>query len=159
MAHKSPLFSTISHSFLKFMSNELMMPSNLLILCCSLCLLPSIFPSIKVFSNESAFHKSPKYWSFSFSISSSNEYSEFISFYMVWSPCSPRDSQESSPARQLERINSSALHLLYGTTPTSVHDYWKNHSFDYTEFVGRVMSLLFNILSRFLIVFLPRSKH
>ena len=140
------------------MSDELMTPSNHLILCCSLCFLSSTFPSIRGFSNEPAFHKSPKYWSFSFSISPSNEYSELLSFKMGWSPCSPRDSQESSPAQQLERINSSALHLLYGTALTSVHDYRKNHTLHYTKFV-RVMSLLFNILSRFLIAFIPRSKH
>ena len=96
-----------------------------------LLLLPSIFPSIRVFSNESALYiKRPKYWSFS--ISPSNEYSALISFRTDWSPCSPRDSQESS-LTQFESISSSALSLLYGPTLTSVHDYWKNHSFDYTD--------------------------
>ena len=76
------------------------------------------------------------------------------------SPCSPRDSQESSPTPQFTSINSLvALSLLYGPALTSVHDYFKNHSFDYTDFVGKGMSLLFNMLSRFFIAFLPRSKH
>ena len=86
------------------MSIELVMPSNHLILCCPLLLLPSIFPSIRFFSNESVpLIRWPKYWSFSFSISPSNEYSG------LFSPCSPRDAQESSPAPQFKRINSLAL--------------------------------------------------
>ena len=78
---------------------ESVMPSNHLILCCHFLLLPSIFPSIRIFSNESALHiRWPKYWSFSFSISPSNEHPGLISFWMDWlDPCSPRDSQESSP--------------------------------------------------------------
>ena len=93
----------------------------------SLFLLPSIFPSIRVFSNESVLHiRWPKCGSFSFSISPSNEYSGLI-------PCFPRDSQESSPTPQFKSINSSALSLLYGSTLTYIHDYWKNHSFDYTD--------------------------
>ena len=86
---------------LKLMSIESVMPSSHLILCRPLLLLPSIFPSIRVFSNESVLHiRCPKYWSFSFSISPSNEYSGLISFRMglVGSPCSPRGPQESSPA-------------------------------------------------------------
>ena len=70
----------------------------------------------------------PKYWSLSFSISPSNEYSG-----LVWSPCSPRDPQESSPTPQFKSTNSSVLSLLYGPTLTSIHDYWKNHSFDHTD--------------------------
>ena len=77
---------------------------------------------------------------------------------LVWSSCSPRDSQESSPTPQFKSINSSALSFLYSPTLTSIPDYWKNHSFDY-HFVSKVMSLLFNTLSRFVIAFLPRSKH
>ena len=100
--------------------------------CHPLLLLPSIFPSIKVFSNESVHHiKWPEYWSFSFSISPSNEYSGLISFRMDWlSPCSPRDSQESSPTPLLRSINSLVLSFLYSPTLTSISDYWKNHSFD-----------------------------
>ena len=76
-----------------------------------------------------------------------------------WSPCGPRDSQESSPAPQLKSINSLVLSFLYSPTLTSIHDYWKNHSFCYMGFVGKEMSLLFNMLPRFVIAFLPRSKH
>ena len=117
---------TISWSLLKLMSTELVMPSNHLILCYPL-LLPSIFPSFRVFSNELApLIRWPNYWRFSFSLSPSNEYSGFISFRIdpVWSPCSPRDSQESSPAPQFKSIKSLALSLLYGPALTSVHDYW-----------------------------------
>ena len=117
---------------LKFMSTEPVMPSNHLILCCPLLLLPSIFPSISVFSNELALPiRWAKYWSFSFSINPSNEYLGLISFRIDWSPCSPRDSQESSPTPQFKSNSSSALSLLYGPALTSVLDYWKNHSFDY----------------------------
>ena len=89
-------------------------------------------PSIRVFSNESTLPmRWPKYWSFSFSISPSNEYSELISFRMDWlDPCSPRDSQESSLTPQVKSINSTTLGFLYDPTLTSIHDYWKNHSFD-----------------------------
>ena len=118
-------------------------------------LLPSVFPSISVFSNESALHiRRPKYWSFS--ISPSNEYPGLISFRIDWS-CSPRDSQESSPAPQLRGINSSALSLLYGLS----HPYMttgKTIALTLWTFIGKMMSLLFNTLSRFVITFLPRNK-
>ena len=129
IARQASLSSTISWSFLRFMSIELVILSNHLILCHPL-LLPSIFPSIRVFSNESALHiRWPNYWSFSNSLS--NEYSELISFdWLIWSPCSPRDSPESFPAPQFESMSSLVLSLLYGPTFTSVHDYWKNHNFD-----------------------------
>ena len=131
------------------------MPSNHLILCLPL-LLPSIFPCIRVFTNDSSLRiRWPKYWSFS--ISSSNEYSGLISFRMDWSPCSPRGSQESSPTPRFKSINSSVLSLLYGLTLISVHEYWKNHSFDYTDLCQQ--SDVFNTLSRFVITFLPRIKH
>ena len=100
--------------------------------CHLLLLLLSIFPSIRVFSCESVLHIMwPRSWSFSFSIRPSNEYSGLISFRMDWLDllCSPRDSQESSPAPQFESIHSSAL-SLYGLSLTSLHDYWENHSFD-----------------------------
>ena len=194
------------------MSIKLAIPSNHLILCCPLLLLPSIFPSIRIFSNESVLRiRWPKYWSFSFSISPSNEYSGLIqyvspsikchcirhgateipafrnsqssgkhktwlfsshlqsfpasgSFQMsqflasggqsigvsasasvlpmniqdwfplgidwLYPPCSPSDSQESSPTPQFKSTNSSALSLLYSPTLTSIHDDWKNHSLD-----------------------------
>ena len=109
------------------------MPSSHLILCCPLFLLPPIPPSIRVFSNESTLRmRWPKYWSFSFSISPSNEHPGLISFRMdlVGSPCSPRDSQESSPTPQFKSINSLVLSFLHSPTLTSLHDHWKNHSLD-----------------------------
>ena len=121
-----------TRSLLRFMSIELLMPSNHLILCHPLLLLPSIFPSIRVFSNESALHiRWPKNWSFHFSISPSREYSGLISFRIDWflSPWSPRDSHESSPTTEFKNINSLALSLLYVPTITSIHDYRKKHSF------------------------------
>ena len=113
------------------MSIESVMLSNhlILILCCPLLLLPSIFPSIRIFSNEPALCiRWLKYWSFSFSNSPSNKYSGLIYFlgWLVWSPCSPRDSPKSSPASQFESINSLTLNLLYDPILTSIHDYWKN---------------------------------
>ena len=117
----------------KLMSIVLVMPSNHLTLCRSLLLSTSIFPSSRVFFNKSVLPiRWPKYWSFSFSISPSNEYSGLIFFKMelVGSPCRPRDSQESSPRPQFKSINSSVLSVLYGPTLTSICDYWKNHSFD-----------------------------
>ena len=78
---------------------------------------------------------------------------------LVGSPCSPRDSQESSPTPQFKSINSSAFNLLHSPTLTSIHDHWKNHSLTRWTFVGKVMSLLFNMLSRLVITFLLRSKH
>ena len=94
----------------------------------------SISSSIRVFSNESVLPiRWPKYWSFSFSISPSSEYSGLIQDGLVGSPCSPRDSQRSSPTPQFKSINSSGFSFLYSPTVTSTHDYWKNHSFDYME--------------------------
>ena len=129
-ARQPSLSITNSWSLLKLMSVESVMPSNYFILCHPLLLLPSVFSSMRIFSNESVLHiRWPKYWSFSFSINHSNEYSGLISFRMdCWPPCSPRDSQESSPTPQFKSINSLALSFLYGPTLTSIH--WKNHSFD-----------------------------
>ena len=126
-----PIF-TISQSLLKLVSVESMMSSNHLILCCPLIFLPSIFPSVRVFSNESALHiRWPKYWNFSFSISPSSEYSGLLSFRIDWFELfSVQGTQESFLAPQFESINSSVLCLLYGPTLTSIHNYWKNHSFD-----------------------------
>ena len=121
-----PLF-IISRSLLKLMSIESVMPSNHLILCCSLLLPPSGFPSIWVFSSESALHiRWPKYWSFSFSISPSNEYSGLISFRIDWFYLFAVQGtlKSLSPTPQLKSISSSAFSLLYGPTLTSVHDYW-----------------------------------
>ena len=77
---------------------------------------------------------------------------------MVWSPCSPRDSRESSLTLQFKSINSSVFNFLYSSTLMSICDYWKDHSFYYMDLVDKVMSLLFNMLSRLVIAFLPRSK-
>ena len=131
-ACQASLSITSSWSLPKLMSIESVMPSNHLILCHPLLLPPSIFPSIRVFSNKSALCiRWPKYWSFSFNISPSNEHSGLISFRMDWLDlCSPRDSQESSPTPQFKNINSLALSFLYSPTLTSIHDHWKNHSLD-----------------------------
>ena len=131
-ACQASLFFTISYSLLKLMSIELVMPSNHLILCHPLYLLLSMFPSIRVFSSELTLCTQwPKYWSFSFSISPSNEYSGLTSFRMDWFELyCPKDSQESSPAPEFKSINSSALSFLYSPTLTSIHDHWKNHSLD-----------------------------
>ena len=132
-AHQASLSITNTWSLPKLMSIELVMPSNHLILCHPLLLPPSIFPSIRIFSNESALRiRWPEYWSFSFNISPSNEHPGLISFRMdlVGSPCSPRDSQECSPTPQFQSINSSVLSFPYGPTLTFIHDYWKNHSLD-----------------------------
>ena len=110
------------------------MPSNHFILCHTLLLLPSVFPSIRVFSNESALHiKQPKYWSFSYSISPSNEYPSLISFRIDWFDLTVQGTLKSSLAPHFEGIISSVLSLLYGPSLTYVHDCWKNHSFDWTE--------------------------
>ena len=122
-ACQASLSFTITHSLLKLMSIELVMPFNHLILCRPL-LPPSIFPCIRVCSNESVLYiRWPKYWSFSFNISPSSEHPGVISFRigLVGSPCSPRDSQESSPTPQFKNINSSAVSFLYRNR-ASKHD-------------------------------------
>ena len=132
-AHQASLSITNSRTLFKLMSIESVMPSNHLIFCCPLLLPPSTFPSIRVFSNESTLCIGwPKYWSFSFSISPSNEYSGLVSFRMDWLDLLAAQGtlKESSPTPQFKSINSSALSFLYSPTFTSVHDYWKNHSFD-----------------------------
>ena len=131
-APQASLSITNFQNLLKLMYMESVMPFNPLILCCPLLLLPSIFASIRVFSNESVLCiRWPKYWSFSFSISPSNKYSGLISFRMDWvDHFSVQDSQECSPTPQFKSINSSALSFPYSPTLTSTHDYWKNHSFD-----------------------------
>ena len=134
-ACQTSLSITNSQSLLKLMSIELVMPSNHFMLCCPLLLLSSIFPSIGVFSNESVLRiRWPKYWSFSFSISPSNEYSGLISFRMDWLDLlAVQGTLKSRLQHQFERINSSSLSLANGPTLTPVHDYWKTHSFDYTD--------------------------
>ena len=131
---------TNSRSLLKLMSIESVMPFSHLILCGPLLFLPSIFPSLRVFSNESVLHiRWPKYWNFSFSISPSNGHSGLISFRMDWLDLLAVQGtlksllQHLKSLLQFESINSSALCPLYCPTPTSVHDYWEDHSYDYME--------------------------
>ena len=131
-AHQASLSITISWSLSKLMSIESVMTSKYLILCRPLLLLPLIFPSISVFSNESALHiRCPKYWSFSFSINPSNEHSGLISFRMDWLDLlAVQGTLKSSPTPQFNSINSSALSFLHSPTLTSIHHHWKNHSLD-----------------------------
>ena len=137
------------------------MPSNHLILYCPLLLLPPIPPSIRVFSNESTLcMRWPKYWSFSFSISASNEYSGLISFRMDWLDLlAVQGTLKSPPKPHFKSISSSVLSFLHSPTLTSIHDQWKTIALTRQTFVGKVMSRLFNMLSRLVITFLPRSKH
>ena len=123
---------TNSQSLLKLMSIESVMPSNHLILCHPLLLPPSIFPSIRIFSNESVLCiRRPKYWSFSFSISPSNEHSGLISFgWTGWISLLPTGLSRVFSNTTVQSINSSALSFLYGPTVTSLHDHWKNLNFD-----------------------------
>ena len=147
-------------NLLKFMSIESVMPSNRLIPCHPLLLLPSTLPSIKIFSNELAVCiRWPKYWSFS--TSPSNEYSGLISFRIDWFDFLAIQGTRKSliQPHSSKSINSLALSLLYGPTLTSIHDYWKHVALAIWTFVGKVMSLLFNMLSRFVIAFFPRSKN
>ena len=138
------------------------MPSNYLILCHPLLLLPSIFPSIRVFSNESVIHiRWPKYWSFSFSISPSNEYSGLISFRRDWLDLLALQGTVKS----LLQHHSSKASILRSSAFFTVqlsHPYMttgKTIALTRQTFVGKLMSLLFNMLSRLVITFLPRSKH
>ena len=144
------------------MSIESVMPSNHLILCRPRLLLPSIFPSIRVFSNESARRiRWPKYWSFSFSISPSNEYSGLIAFRMDWVDLL---AVQGTLKRLLQHHSSKASilrHSAFFIVQLS-HPYMttgKTIALTRRTFVGKVMSLLFNMLSRLVITFLPRSKH
>ena len=131
-AHQPSLSITNSQNLLRLMSIESVMTSNHLILCHPLLLLASIFPSIRVFSNESALCIWwPKYWSFSYNISPSNEHSGLLSFRMDWLDLlTVQGILQSSPTPQLKNIHSSVLSFLYSPTLTSIHDYWKNHSLD-----------------------------
>ena len=131
-AHQASLSITSSQSLPKLMSIESVMPSNHLILCRPLLLLPLIFPNIRVFSNESALRiRRPKYWSFSFNISPSNEHPGLTSFRMDWLDLlAVQGTLKASPSPQFKSINSSVLSSLYSPTLTFIHDYWKNHSLD-----------------------------
>ena len=140
----------------------LVIPSNHLILCHPLFLLPSVFPNIKVFSNDSTLHiKQPKYWSFNFSISPSNEYLELISFRIDWFDL----LAVQRTLKSLLQHCSSKASVLWCSAFFMVqlsHPYMttgKTIALTRQTFVGKVMSLLFNTLSRFVIAFIPRSKH
>ena len=160
-ARQTSLSITNSQSLLKFMSIELVMPSNHLVLCCPLLLLPSIFPSIRVFSNESALCiRWPNYWSFSFSISPSNEYSGLISFRMDWLDL----LAVQGTLKSLLQHHSSKVSILHCSAFFTVqlsHPYMTTgNTIALTRwtFVDKVVSLFFNMLSRLVITFLPRSK-
>ena len=144
------------------MSIESEIPSNHLILCCPLLLLPSIFCSIRVFSNEWAHHiKRPKYWSFSFNISPTNEHPGLISFRMYWLDL----LEVQGTLKSLLQHHSSKASILWCSAFFIVqqsHPYMttgKTIAFNRWRFVGKVMPLVFNTLSRLVITFLPRSKH
>ena len=161
VARQASLSITNSWSLLKLMPIESVMPSNHLILCCTL-LLSSIFPSIRVFSSESVLCiRWPKYWSFSFSISPSNEYSGLISFRMNWLDLLA--VQET--LKSLLQHHSSKASILHHSAFFMVqlsHPYMttgETLALTRRNFVGKVMTLLFNMLSRMVITFLPRSKH
>ena len=144
------------------MSIESVIPSSHLILCCPLLLLPSIFPSIRVFSNQSGLHiRWPKYWSFSFNISPSSEYSGLISFRMDWLDLLAVQGTLKSLLQHHSSKASVLQHSAFFIVQFS-HPYMttgKTIAFTRRTFVSKVMSLLFNMLSRLVIAFLPRSKH
>ena len=160
VAHQASLSSSISRSLLKFMFIELVMLSNHLILCRPLLLLPSIFPSIRVFSNESALRiRWPKFWSFSFSISPS-KYSELISFRMDWLDLLAVEGTLKSllqhHSSKASVLRSSAFFIVQLSHPYMTTG--KTIALTRRTLVGKVMPLLWNILSRLVITFLPRSK-
>ena len=161
-AHQASLSFTNSQILPRLRSIELVMPSNHLILCCPLLLLPSIFPSIRVFSNESALHiRWPKYWSFSFNISPSDEHPGLISFRMDWLDLLAVQRTLKSLLQHHSSKASILRHSALFTVQLS-HPYMttgKTIALTRQTFVGKVMSLLFNMLSRLAITFLPRSKH
>ena len=142
------------------MPTELVMPSNNLIFCRLLLLLALIFPSIRVFSNESALRiRWPKYWSFRFNISPSNEYSGLISFRIDWFDLlAVQGTLKSSPTPQLKSINSLVLNFLYGPTLNPYMTTGNTIALTRRTFVGKVMSLLLNMLSKLVITFLPMNK-
>ena len=160
-ACQATLSFTISQSLLKLMSIELVMPSNYLILCHPRLLLPSIFPSIRVFPKESVLHiRWPKYWSFSFNISPSNEHSGLLFFRMDWLDL----LAVQGTLKSLLQHHSSKASIL-GCSAFFIaqlsHPYMntgKTIALTRWTFVGKVLSLLFNMLSRLVMTFLPGSK-
>ena len=160
-ACQASLFITNSQSLLKLMSIKLMILSNHLILCHPLLLLPSIFPTIRVFSNESVLCiRWPKYWSFSFSISPSNDYSVLISPKTDWLDL-PADQET---LKSLLQHHSSKASILWQSAFFMVQlscpymTTGKKIALTSQTFVGKLMSLLFNMLPRFAMAFLPRNK-
>src|SRR5574337_344209 len=161
-ARQASLSITNSQSSLRLTSIESVMPSSHLILCHPFLLLPPISPSIRVFSNESTLRmRWPKYWSFSFSISLSNEHPGLISFRMDWVDLLAVQGTLKSLLQHHSSKASILQHSAFFTVQIS-HPYMttgKTIALTRLTFVGKVMSLLFNMLSRFVIAFLPRSKH
>ena len=156
VARQASLSFTISPSLLKLMSIESLMPSNRLVLCYPLLLLPSIFPSIRVFSTESALCiRCPKYWSFNFFISPSNEYSRLISFRIHWFDLL---AVQGNLKGLLQHHSWKASILQYSAffmvQLSHVHDCWKNHSFDYVDLCWQS-----NVSDWLIIAFLPRWLH
>ena len=157
-----PVSITNSRSSLRFKSTESVMPSSHLIFYCPLLLLPLVPPSIRVFSNESTLQmRRPKYWSFSFSISPSNEYSGMVSFRMDWLNLHAVQGilksllqHHTSKASIFQHSAFFIVQLLYPYITTG-----RTIAFTSWTFVGKVMSLLFNMLSRLVIALLPKSKH
>ena len=160
VAHQASLSITNSQSLLKLMSIELVMPSNYLILCSPLLFLPSIFPRIRVFSNESVLIRWPKYWNLSFSISPSNECLGLISFRFDWLDLLAVQGTLKSLLQHHSSIAAILRHSAFFTVQLS-HLYMttgKTIALTRWTFVGQVKSLLFNMLSGLVIAFLPRSK-
>ena len=161
-ACQASLSITNPRSLPKLMSIELVIPSNHLVLCRPLLLLPSIFPNIRVFSSESALRiRWPKYWSFSFNISPSNEYSGLIFFRMDWLDLLAVQGTLKSLRQHHSSKASILLHSAFFIVQLS-HPYMttgKTIALTRQTFVDKVMSLLYNMLSRLVITFLPRSKH
>ena len=163
MNHSKPGLPSITNSWSlpKLMSIELVVPSNHLILCHPFLLLPSVFPSVRVFSNESALRiRWPKYWSFSFSINPSNEHQGLISFRMEWldllavqGPLKSLLQHHSSKASIPQRSAFFTVQLSHPYMTTG-----KTIALTRRTLVGKVMSLILNMLSRLVITFLPRSK-
>ena len=161
-AHEASLSITNTRRLLKLKSIASVMPSNHLILRCPLLLLPSVFSSIRVSSNESVLHiRWPNYWSFSFSISPSNEYSGLISFRMDWLDLFGVQETLKSLIQYHSSKASFLQHSAFFIVQLS-HPYMttgKTIGFTRRTFVSKIMSLIFNMLSRLVIAFLPRSKH
>ena len=160
-AHQGPLSFTNSWRLLKLISIKLVMPSNHLILCYPL-LLPSILPSIRVFSNESVLCiRWPKYWSFSFNISPSNDYSGLVSFRMDWLDLlavqGTLNSLLQHHSSKASILQCSAFFIVQVSDPYMTTG--KTIVLTRLTFFGKVMSLLFNMLSRLAMAFLPKSKH